>query len=347
MKLAITGGGTGGHLAIAVALAKEARSRGIETIFIGSSSGQDRDYFGDGGHYEDLFSEAYFLPTSGVVNKKGLARVASLFAILKATLRSIKILRSCDVLYSVGGFSAAPASFASLLVRKPLYIHEQNAVIGRLNALLKPYAKSFVSAYEDSSPIKGYPVQEIFFDLFRIRKSVECVIFLGGSLGARAINDLALSVVDDLSNRGIKIVHQTGKKDYERVVAEYKRLGVDAEVVAFSKDIASLMERADLAVSRSGASTLWELCANGLPALFVPYPYAALDHQYYNAKFLRDANLAWLEREGADLKGLFLTLLDEDLTQKSEKLASMTNKNVAKMMIDEILGDTNEIYRSF
>ena len=331
MKLCITGGGTGGHLMIAQALVEAAVNDGHEVIFIGSTSGQDRKYFEE----HSAFSHIYFLETTGVVNQKGFDKLKALYKVFKAFFISRALLKKHDIVatYSVGGFSAAPASLASISRFIPLFIHEQNAVIGRLNSLLKPFAKRFISAYNNDSRIKGYPVKDDFFAGARVRDEIKTIIFLGGSHGARSINDLALSVAKQLQDLGIKIIHQTGEKDYERVKKEYEDLHVDVQLYAFTKELQTLMSSADLAVSRAGASTLWELCANGLPAFFIPYPHAAGDHQYYNARFIVDNNLGWCERENADLKEKLISILKEDLTAKSEALLKYSSKDVAKKMI--------------
>ena len=334
MRLCITGGGTGGHLMIAQALVEAAVVKGHEVIFIGSISGQDKKYF----EKNSAFSHVYFLQTTGVVNQKGLGKLKALWRVFRAFLKSRNILKFHDIqaTYSVGGFSAAPASFASLSKKIPLFMHEQNAVEGRLNSLLKPYAKRFISAYDENSFIKGYPVKKSFYENVKIRKSLKTIIFLGGSHGAKAINDLALSVASELNNRNIKIIHQAGENDFERVKKEYESLGIKVELYGFTKELAVLIEKADLAVSRAGASTLWELIANGCPAFFVPYPYAAGDHQFYNAKFIVDNNLGWCEREGKDLKEKLLSILDEPLDAKSKKLTQYSNDDVADKMIEDV-----------
>ena len=335
MKLCVTGGGTGGHLMIAEAIVEAAVSEGHEAIFIGSQKGQDRKYFQE----HSLFKEVYFLDTTGVVNQTKFAKLKALYKIFKAILISRKIVQKnkIDAVYSVGGFSAAPASFAALSLGIPLFIHEQNAVTGRLNALLKNYARSFISAYDPDSPIQGYPVKEIFYKTAHQRERLETIIFLGGSHGARAINDLALSVAKELQNRGIKIIHQAGEADFERVKEAYEKADIEVELYAFTKELPKLIERADMAVSRSGASTLWELTTNGCPAFYVPYPYAAGDHQYYNAKFIVDHEMGWCEREGEDLKSALLSALEKpDLETKSKKLLAYRTHNVAKQMIEDV-----------
>lgn len=331
MKLCITGGGTGGHLMIARSLVAAAVEEGHEAIFIGSTSGQDRRYF----ETQSLFSHVYFLETTGVVNQRGFGKLKALWRVFRAFLTSRAILKKHQIqaTYSVGGFSAAPASFAALSCGIPLFIHEQNAKEGRLNSLLKPFAKRFISAYDPSSPIQGYPVADSFFQTTRVRSKVQTIIFLGGSQGAKAINDLALSIAKELQARGIRIIHQAGERDFERVQKAYKELGVEAELYAFTQEMPSLMAQADLAVSRSGASTLWELCANGLPALFIPFPHAASDHQYYNAEFIVTHDLGWCEREGGDLRTILLSILPQDMEQKSRALQAYAKKDVAREMI--------------
>ncbi len=234
------------------------------------------------------------------------------------------------------GFSAAPASLASFSRFIPLFIHDKNAVEGRFNSLLKPYAKSFISAYDKNSSIQGYPVKEVFFKNARVREEIKNIIFLGGSHGAKAINDLALSVAAKLHEKGIKIIHQAGESDYERVKESYERLGIDVELFGFTQEIPALISKADFAVSRAGASTLWELSANGCPALYVPYPYAAADHQYHNAAFIVENNLGWCQREGDELEEKLLSLLSEPLKEKSENLLKYATKDVAQKMIKEV-----------
>lgn len=318
MKICITGGGTGGHLVIAEALVEAVAQQGHEAIFIGSTSGQDRKYF----ESHSTFSHVYFLQTTGVVNKKGIGKLKALWLVVRAFFASRKILKKHNIqaTYSVGGFSAAPASFATLSLFMPLFIHEQNAVYGRLNSILKPFAKRFISAYDKNSLIQGYPVKDEFFKSARVRSEIKTIIFLGGSQGAKAINNLALSIAKELQNLGIKIIHQAGESDFERVKKEYEELNVEVELYAFTKEMSALMPKADLAVSRAGASTLWELCANGLPALFIPFPHAARDHQFYNAKFIVDNNLGWCERENQDLKSILSSILTQNLQSKSRAL---------------------------
>ena len=291
--IAMTGGGTGGHLAIIRAVKEEIRA--AEMIYIGSRSGQDRLWF----ERDSDFLEKYFLDTRGVVNRGFIGKLHSLLMTLRAFFKAIYLLKKHNValVFSVGGYSAAPASFAARIMRIPLIIHEQNAVSGSLNQIMRTYAKAFISSYENGDPIMPYPVSNRFFENARIRKKIQTVIFLGGSQGARSINSLALSMAPLLSERGIHIIHQAGEKNIAEVEKQYKNADIEAFVFGFSKDLPSLMAKSDLAIARAGASTLWELAANALPTLFIPYPYAAGDHQYYNALHLERVGAAWIMRE--------------------------------------------------
>lgn len=333
MIFAITGGGTGGHLTIAKALKKEIVKRGHQAIFIGSSNGQDRDWFEN----DKDFLEKIFLKSYGVANKKGFAKISSLWNIIKLSfsLKSAFKKHKFDAIISVGGYSSAPASFLAIAKGVPLFIHEQNASIGKLNKIIKPFAKDFFSSYISTSKVSDYPIENIFFENSRVRAKIEKVIFLGGSQGAKFINDFAVKVAPELHKRGISIIHQTGKLDYKRIKNAYSKINVDVEVLDFHPKLSQFIIQSDLAVSRSGASTLWELSANGLPALFIPYPLAN-NHQWFNAKFIQDKNMGWLKNQNEIQPQDLYDILDENLKGKSEKLMKNIFPNGASKIIDVI-----------
>jgi len=322
MSIVMTGGGTGGHLAIIRAVKEQ--MQGEELIYVGSTKGQDKQWFEN----DNAFSQKYFFQTRGVVNQGIFGKVKSLFMMAKATLQSVKILRKhqAKVVFSVGGFSAAPMAFAAKLTHIPLVIHEQNAALGSLNKLLQPYATHFISSYLEESPIHAYPVKEVFFEKARVRTELKTILFLGGSQGAKAINDLALQLAPTLKKKGIKIIHQAGEKNIETVQDAYNVLGIEAKVFGFTTQLVDYMEEADFAIARSGASTLWELSAMAVPTLYIPYPYAASDHQYHNAQFLVEKNLAWIMREEQIEEQQVLALFEEDLPSVSQGLMHVVEK---------------------
>ena len=190
----------------------------------------------------------------------------------------------------------------------------------------------------DKNEAFDYPVRQEFFALARIRSKCECVLFLGGSQGASAINALALALAPILNQRGVKIIHQCGAKEYKSVRAKYDELGIKARIYDFSEHLPELMSRADVCVSRAGASSLWELCANALPSVFIPYPYAAGDHQYYNAKFLADLGLAGLFRQESLESSAVLEFIDNmDLASISASLKEKINMDGSQKIVDEVL----------
>ncbi|WP_353661338.1 UDP-N-acetylglucosamine--N-acetylmuramyl-(pentapeptide) pyrophosphoryl-undecaprenol N-acetylglucosamine transferase [Hydrogenimonas sp. SS33] len=331
----LTGGGTGGHLAIVRAVKEALIERGVRPLYIGSESGQDRTWF----EADEDFAAKLFLPTRGVVNRRGVGRAAAMVQVLKSAVSARRFMKEHGVsaVLSVGGFSAAPAAFASLASGVPLFIHEQNAVPGRLNKLFRPLSRAYFSSY-DGERI-DYPVRELFFQTARTRKKVERVIFLGGSQGALAINDFAMKAAPGLAERGIAIIHQAGSRDFERVRQGYAALGIDAEVFPFCDTLHEKIARADFAVSRAGASTLWELVANRIPTLFVPYPYAAGDHQYHNAAFLAERGAGWVVRQEALTPETLWKILEEDIAAVSGNMEGLIApegaEKIAKRLMEE------------
>ena len=332
----VTGGGTGGHLKVADAFIEEFHNRGFNVIFIGSSNGQDKTWF----EHDKRLKEAIFLDTRGVVNKKGFGKISSLFNIFSKTLFCMNLYSKYNIkiVVSVGGFSAAAATFASIFKRNcNLYIHEQNSKMGKLNQISSKFAREVFSSFDENSLVKDYPVSNEFFNYARVRDKVKTVAFFGGSQGAICINDFALKVALRLTNMGINIIHQTGKNDFERVKAKYEELNIKADVFDFSKQIPQKMSTADFAVSRAGASTLWELCANSLPTFFIPYKHAAGDHQYFNAKVLFDKKLCFLQREEELSEDYFFEAINSDIHKISIELISSINPNAISLIVNIIL----------
>ena len=330
----VTGGGTGGHLSVAKSFIEEFYARGYKVIYIGSTKGQDKQWFED----EEMLSQKFFLDTKGVVNQSFLGKLKSLYMIFSALLQVIGIIRKNKVtkVISVGGFSAAAASFAAIVSRRELYIHEQNSVMGKLNSITAKFAKEVFSSYSENSPVKDYPINKKFFEVQRVREKVKTVIFLGGSQGAQSINEFALQVAPKLNEMGIKIIHQAGANKYEEIQKEYEKLGIDVDCFGFTTKLLEKMDKADFAISRAGASTLWELVALGIPTLFIPFPYAAANHQYHNAKYLLENELCFLQTEEELSEEYFFEAMNSDIKLKSQKLLEMIHKDAIKNIIDVI-----------
>lgn len=351
MNILITGGGTGGHLAIVKALAIGFNAKGYRCFYVGSMSTQDKEWFGEDSKFEsskDLFEARYFLKTTGVVNKKGLIFFISLYKQFLATLQARRILKTHKIqaVFSVGGFGGGPASFGAITLRIPLFIHEQNSVKGSLNKLLSPFAKSVFGSFNHQGKKyfkTSYPVRSEFFELGRVREDINCVIFLGGSQGAKAVNDFAILVSKELLSRGIKVIHQCGEGDFERVKQLYEVIKIleRIDLFAFSEKLVEKISQADVCVGRAGASSVWEFCANGLPAMFIPYPYATSDHQYHNA--LEFDGLGQVVRQSElNPKVLFdfidkLNESDENGEKKVFAISSILRKKIHSDGVGEII----------
>jgi UDP-N-acetylglucosamine--N-acetylmuramyl-(pentapeptide) pyrophosphoryl-undecaprenol N-acetylglucosamine transferase len=331
----VTGGGTGGHLSVAKAFIQEFYSRNYKVIFIGSTKGQDKLWFEN----ESKIYKAYFMDTRGVVNQSVFGKIVSLWLILKAIVKSVTIIKKYNIkkAISVGGFSAAPASFASIVANIDLYIHEQNSVVGKLNKITAKFAKELFCSYIPSSKVKDYPIKAEFFQRAKVRDELKTIIFLGGSQGAKAINDFAIKVAPILKEKNIKIIHQTGKGQYDQIKQKYADIDIDVDLFDFSTKLLDKMEKADFAVSRSGASTLWELVALGIPTFFIPYPYAAANHQYYNAKYLLDNDLCYMQTEQQLDVEYFKKAIQTNNKQKSEKLITLIKPDAVKNIVDIIV----------
>lgn len=345
--ICLTGGGTGGHLATVHTLGAAIAAAGARAIFLGTSHGLDRAWLdrvrANGPQHVpgalDL-EAAYFLPTRGVMGHRGAARIAAGAGIVCATARAYALLRRHRVqaVLSVGAYAAAPASFAAVLAGIPLFLHEHNARPGRLHRLLASRARAVYSSFLPESPVRDYPIDEACFALARIRDVVRHVLFLGGSHGARGINDFALRVAPYLRTRGIAISHQTGSSDQARVAQAYRTLGIEVDCFGFDPKLRQRMARADLAVSRAGGTTLWELAALGLPALLVPFPHAVDDHQHANALHFAARGLAWIAREKELQQAHLERILDADLASISEALMASIAPGGAAAIAAHFLG---------
>lgn len=401
--VAITGGGTGGHLSIAKALAQELQKRDIPAIYIGSLYGQDQMWFGNqaksqpkdtaqnttkssaqDSSLEDfgaaslamtsldsraksntpestpteplqssspqnpLFEACYFLNTFGVVNKRGIKKLQALWAQVRALaqVRAIFAHHRVRAVISVGGFSAGPASMGAIIFRRALFIHEQNAIKGTLNALLSPFATRVFSAF--ATPATPYPLQLAIKEHARVRTAFKHIIFIGGSQGARAVNNLALAIAPTLLERGIAITHQCGEKELVRVREAYENLGIADAITLFGFDsnLIAHLAQADICVGRAGASSIWENAALGLPTLYIPYPYAAKNHQYHNAQYFVQQGLGALlleqdlqESDPENLpKQILATLapLVDRIEPISQGLLALITQNGAQVIIDEV-----------
>ncbi|MEH6585370.1 MAG: undecaprenyldiphospho-muramoylpentapeptide beta-N-acetylglucosaminyltransferase [Halioglobus sp.] len=309
-KVLMMAGGTGGHVYPALAVAVELRERGYQVEWVGTRRGLEHRVVPEAGF------TMHYLSVRGVRGKGLKDRVMGLLFLLLASLQALwLVLRSWPTcVIGMGGYVAGPAGVASWLLRRPLLIHEQNAVAGTTNRLLAPLAKAVIAGFPGAFrgdvefEVLGNPVRA---DLVRAAASAPYtydgerplrVLVLGGSLGAKPINDALPGVARRLL-RGrrvdpTEIWHQAGEKHAELVAKHYGDLLCDTvRVVPFIEDMAAAYAWADVVVCRAGALTVSELAVMGRPSVLVPLPHAIDDHQTANAHSLADRGGAILLRQ--------------------------------------------------
>ncbi len=338
MRLLITGGGTGGHIfpGIAVAGAIQKRIAAAEVLFVGTSRATDKDIFGQANVATTTIN------CSGLKGSTVIKKITSLLQQPAAVYEACKILKRFqpDVVLGVGGYVTGPVIVAAKLLGIPVCIHEQNSIPGLANRLAGkiadvicisiPVTKGFPL---DKTVQTGNPVRENILSVTRkeqVRNPLTLLV-LGGSQGAHRVNMLMLEAVERLVRAGkeFNLIHQTGKADYEVVEAAYAKLGIKVEVQPFIYDMAAVYREADLAVSRAGATTLAELSSIGIPALLIPYPYAADDHQQSNSEYFAAEKGCHIYKE-AELTGDVLADAIESYLSNPESLEEM-GRNMKRM----------------
>jgi UDP-N-acetylglucosamine--N-acetylmuramyl-(pentapeptide) pyrophosphoryl-undecaprenol N-acetylglucosamine transferase len=292
----MAGGGTGGHVIPALAVARELRQRGHQPFFVGTARGMESRL---------VPAEGFELRTIdiGGLNRVGATqKIATLARLPFVTLGCMKDAGEVSAVFSMGGYVAGPPVMAALVRRKPVVVMEPNAMPGFTNRVIARFvARALISfsatkRYFPSgrTEVTGLPVREEFFQIpAKSPGEVLHVLITGGSQGSRTLNRAARDSWPLFRSAGlpVRIVHQTGTQGFEEIRDEFAQSGLDGEVVPFIRDMPAAFAGADLIICRAGAGTVSELAAAGKPSILVPFPFAADDHQTKNAEVM--------EREGA------------------------------------------------
>jgi UDP-N-acetylglucosamine--N-acetylmuramyl-(pentapeptide) pyrophosphoryl-undecaprenol N-acetylglucosamine transferase len=354
-RVVIAGGGTGGHLYPGVAIAREivARRPDATVTFAGTARGIESRVIPREGFQLDLLRSVGLKGRSPIAVLRGLA----LLPVSVADAWRIVSRRTPDVVIGVGGYSSGPVVMVAALRRIPTLLAEQNAVPGLTNRILSHVVgaaavtfDSTVSFFGRRGFVAGNPVRPEFFerptsDVGRRTSDVATrVLIFGGSQGAHAINVAMVEAAPRLAAAGgVDITHQTGERDLELVRRCYREQGLPARVEPFLFDMDREMKRADVIVSRAGATTIAELTAAGRAAILVPLPTAADDHQKKNAEVLARANAAELV-EQKDLTGglladrLLALARDVDRRDRMARAArGFAKPDAAKVIVDKVL----------
>lgn len=317
-RVLVAGGGTGGHVfpMIAVAEALRAEEPSVEVVYVGAGRGIETRVVPEAGGRLELLD---VLPLRGHGLRgflKGALRATTVFP------RAVGLVRRLapDVVFSVGGYAAGPVTLAARSLGVPVTLLEPNAVWGFTNKLLKPLVQRVYGGFPETvtglgahALWTGVPLRKRFEPANYESSERVRVLVMGGSQGALALNEsVPRALAASRGARTLEIVHQTGRDKDAAVTSLYGALGLEAKVVPFIDDVAAALAHADLVIERSGAGSLAELVAIGRPALLVPYPYAADDHQRHNAESLA--------RDGAAVSVVQAEATVERLTRELARL---------------------------
>ena len=350
----ITGGGTGGHIYPAVAVADYLADEGGNVIY----------YVGNPGNleFDIVANKSYeFLP----VNVSGMPRKACvdilkwgiklLFAVFKCMFYILKY--KPDVVFGTGGYVSAPALFAAKILKVPYVLHDCDSKPGLVTRKLAPFANCVSLAFDcakneihnNNCLISGNPIRKTFKTLSKTEARINLgmqnkitLCIMGGSQGARAINDGAVEILKKFSEgKDLQIIFQTGKKNFERVIEQlikiYPEYETDKNLIIkpYFDDMVTILKASDIAISRSGSLSLSELCASGIASILVPYPHAAADHQRKNAHYLEEKGAA-LYLEDEDVNEDSLTKLIYSLLENPEKLKEIQQNALALAKYDGV-----------
>lgn len=299
----VMAGGTGGHIFPGLAVAEALRERSWRVHWLGGPASMESQIVPPRGF---AFETIEF---SGVRRNGFLALALLPMRLLGAFWQSIGVVRRVrpDVVVGLGGYISFPAGMMSVLLGKPLLLHEQNSVAGMANRVLAGVADRVYSAFPNvlkKALWIGNPMRPAFLAQpdpqarFKGREGPLKLLVVGGSLGAKALNEIvpqALALIP--ADKRPMVAHQSGAKQIDELRANYAQAGVEADLTPFIEDTAQAFAEADLIICRAGASTVTEIAAVGAAAVFVPFPFAVDDHQTTNARFLVDAGGGWLAQQ--------------------------------------------------
>lgn len=351
MRYLISGGGTGGHIfpAVSIANALKELDPEAEILFVGALGRMEMERVPQAGY------EIVGLPVQGFDRKKPWKNVSVLIDLSKSIRQVKKIIRDFkpNVGVGVGGYASGAAMWAAAKMGIPILLQEQNGFAGVTNKILKDKAAKICVAYEgmekffpaDKIILTGNPVRQNLLDG---RKSEDdgrkTLLIIGGSLGARTINEAVIAGLKELTNAGIKVVWQTGKVYYEKCKAAWEAAGSPAniECLDFLSDMPDRYANADLVISRAGASSISEICLLGKPAILVPSPNVAEDHQTHNAMALVNKDAAVLVRDAEAAEKLIATALEllndpKRLKTLQTNVLKLAQKDSAKRIAEEVI----------
>lgn len=359
MNILMMAAGTGGHVFPALAVADELASRGATIHWLGTPNGMENELVAKHGY------QMHHIDMQGL-RGKGLARLVKLpFMLVKSVMTAKTIIKDnhIDAVVGFGGYVTAPGGLAGKLSKKPLIIHEQNAIAGMSNKNLARHADKVLQAFDGAFDFMkdtlggrlmtvGNPVRELILALPSPSERYDVadnsplkVLVVGGSLGASAINSAIVELLK-LSERPLSVRHQCGKSNHQEMLVAYSQAGMDitrhaVELMPFIDDMAKAYAWADVVVCRAGALTVTEIATAGVAPIFIPLPHAVDDHQTANAKSLTEVGggilLPQSELSGEKLNQILGKLSRQECLQMAQKAHQLAKPDSTKMVAEMVL----------
>lgn len=355
LKVLLSGGGTGGHIFPAIAIADEIKKRfpDAEFLFIGANGKMEMEKIPQAGY------KIEGIDIAGINRGNLLSNLGLPFKVLKSLSKSKKIIKKFapDLAIGTGGFASGPALYEASKLGIPIFIQEQNAYAGITNKILSKKAKAVFTAYPK---VEGFPAEKIKFlgnpirstiisgmeetarakEKMGLDKDKLTILSVGGSLGSRTLNNGWKTNLENLEKNGYQLIWQTGKLDYKELTSSFQ-LPASIQVKEFIKEMETAYSAADIIVSRAGAIAISELAVAKKPVLLVPFPFAAEDHQTKNAMNLVEKNAARIVKD-VEMEEKFWSTLQEICENESlrkemsENLEYFAKPNATKEIVDEI-----------
>lgn len=346
MRYLITGGGTGGHIYPALAIAWEIKNRHKDAniLYVGTKEGLESELVPKEG-FDFKTIRVKGMPRK--INKESIKAIKELFLGLIDATRIIKDFNP-DVVIGTGGYVCGPVVYMASKKNVHTLIHEQNAFPGITNKILSRYVDKVLTTFDESKRyfkyldrvvVTGNPIRKnivkidkkkAYFDL-NINPNVPFIVSFGGSGGQKKLNDAMLHIIEkNILNKNLQLIHVTGKRFYNEFIKEMKLKKLDIKknirVVPYLYDVPKALNIADLAITSAGAITLAEISAVGVPSILIPKGYTAENHQEYNAKAFEEKGASHLILE-KDLTGEFLDEIIDKIIKDKRKLINMAQKS--------------------
>ena len=327
----IMAGGTGGHVFPALAVADCLKEKNITVVWLGTRQGIEAKLVAEAGY------EIHWLNVSGLRGKNKWSLILAPFKLIFACMQALSVIIKVKpaAVLGMGGFASGPGGLMAFLTRKPLLVHEQNAIPGMTNTLLSKMATVIMQAFPNSFTnhksvqLVGNPVRENIAGItapverLKDRDDKLNILVIGGSLGAAALNKAVPEMLSMANNQQkFDVWHQTGERNYEEALTVYSDLNIEARVNAFIDNMAEAYDWADVVICRAGAMTISELALAGVASILIPYPYAVDDHQTANAGYLVNNDAA-----------ILIPQTELSAERLSQELALLTREKIMKMSV--------------